>query len=530
MSNQELEKNLIQRVCVGDILTRAAAQYPQRLALQDGDVCFTYRELNQIVNQCGHGLLALGLESQQRVAILSRNIWEFIVIYFACAKAGLIAVPLNPSLKSGELEYCLRDSGASVLIAESTFDSNIAIIVSNLPDMHHIIWLRSQGNVSDIPRSFGTFAELLASGKTTEIEQIVNDRDAIQLLYTSGTTAAPKGVLTSHVAVTITALSASLRNKLDETDVVLHVLPLFHCAQLNSLVLPIFVSGGSSVLISSFDPVLVAKLVETKGVTLLFLLPIMYQALLTHSETQMQNFSSVRLAVYAMAPMPSSRMKAIANRFPNAKVLLGSGQTEFTPPTTFQREEHQYTKAASWGTATPSVQVEIMDDEGQLLPRGQSGEIVYRGPQAMQMYWNLPDQTNQAFLYGWFHSGDIGYMDDEGVIWFTDRKKDIVKTGGENVSSIEIERRILEHFAVQEVSVLGLPHERWGEAVTAMVILKPGTQLTEQELISFCKETLSEFKTPKRILFVEDFPRTATGKIQKHTLRKAHANLYQATS
>ncbi|MHB1626761.1 MAG: long-chain-fatty-acid--CoA ligase [Bacilli bacterium] len=527
MKISELERNLVQRVCVGDLVTRSAASHPQRLAVKDGEFQFDYRQFNEAANRCASALLALGLGHQDRVAFATRNTWEFLAAYFGCAKAGLIAVPLNPALRPGELDYCLRDSGARVLLAESLFAPGIGQIAGGLPDLQHIFWLRTAGLVPETPKTSGTFEDLLQSGHAMEIERAVGDRDAVQLLYTSGTTSAPKGVLTSHVAITVTALSTALRHKMDGYDVVLHLLPLFHCAQLNAFAVPAFAGGGTSVILSGYDPVRVAEVVEQDRVTLLLLLPMMYQALLSHPGTQGADFSSVRLAAYAMAPMPSSTMREIQMRFPNANVLLGSGQTEFTPPTTFQFPAHQHIKAASWGSATPSVQVEVMDGQGRLLPRGQTGEIVYRGPQAMEGYWKQSEKTERAFQYGWFHSGDIGHMDEEGVVWFTDRKKDMVKTGGENVPSLEVERRLLEHPAVAEAAVVGLPHGKWGEAVTGLIIVRQGMTVSAQDLAAFCREALADFKVPKRIEFVREFPRTGTGKIQKHELRKQYSDLYE---
>ncbi|MCF8563253.1 long-chain-fatty-acid--CoA ligase [Alicyclobacillus tolerans] len=530
MSIGELERNLIQRVCVGDIVARAAAHYPDKVGIIDGQLRLTYRHFNEVVNRTGHALLSLGLNHQDRVAIASRNTWEFLAIYFACAKAGLIAMPVNLGLKPAEIAYCLRDSNAKVLLAETVLSHAVAQVAPLAPDLEHVIWLRSGSDVPAVEKTYGAFESLLTAGNPAEVERVVSDRDVIQLLYTSGTTSMPKGVLTSHVAVVMTAFSAALRQKSDPNDVVMHVLPLFHCAQLNSLAIPAFVNGATSVILPSFDVNRVAEELEQHRVSSVLLLPMMYQALLSHPGVQRRNYSSVRYAIYAMAPMPESRISEIQALFPNAKVLLGSGQTEFTPPTTFQFPEHQQTKAASWGPAAPSVWVEIMDDHGRLLPRGETGEIVYRGPNAMEGYWNQPEKTLEAFHHGWFHSGDVGYMDDEGVVWFTDRKKDMVKTGGENVASLEVERKLLEHPDVAEAAVVGLPHDRWGEAVTGLVILKEGRSPSEQDIIAYCKTTLADFKVPKRIHFVTEFPRTGTGKIQKHELRAHFKTMYQEKS
>jgi acyl-CoA synthetase (AMP-forming)/AMP-acid ligase II len=527
MPVSKLEYNLIHRACVGDILTRAAWRFPERVAVKDGDVSLTFKELNERANRLGHALLNLGLAHQDRVGIMSLNSWQFLVSYFACAKAGLVAVPVNLGLKGAEIAYCLKDAQAKALIVDAMFAQIITPVLKDLEDIEHLIWCRAERPMSEGGKIFD---RLLKEGDPAEVEQVVEDRDIVQLLYTSGTTSHPKGVLTSHVAVTITSLSSALSLKLDEKDTVLTVLPLFHCAQLNAITLPALLVGATTILQKSFDAKQVAVALERERVTMTALLPMMYAALLAEPTAQERDFSFMRLAIYAMAPMPRTRIQEIQDLFPNANILLGSGQTELTPPTTFQHPHHQWEKAASWGAATPSVQIGIMDNEGNLLPRGEIGEIVYRSPQAMEGYLNLPGPTEETFKHGWLHSGDVGYMDEEGVVWFTDRKKDMIKSGGENVASIEVERRLMEHPAVQEAAVVGLPHPRWGEAVTGVVILKPDQFANEEELIAFCKETLAGFKVPKRIKVVTEFPRTGTGKIQKHHLREQLKDLYTQDS
>lgn len=530
MSVSELERNLIQRVCIGDIATRAENHFPNKIAIKDGDMIITFREFNKLVNRCGHALLHLGLEHQDRVAIMFPNAWEMLVCYFACAKAGLVAMPVNLGLKPNEIAYCLTDSKAKVLIAHGKYQDGMTEVISRSNDLQQIVWSRlGKEKIAETGKPTTTFEEFLDQGSDSEVERIVHDRDNVQLLYTSGTTSNPKGVLTSHVAVNITALSAAVQNKSHHESVLLAVLPLFHCAMLNAGAIPNFIVGGTMVITdisNGFDAKHIADLIEQERVTSTGLLPMMHHALLALPDVWQRDFSSLEKATYAMAPMPMSSLKKLEKLYPNADVTLGSGQTEFTPPTTFQRKEHKFEKAASWGPATPSVHIEIMDEEGNILPRGQIGEIVYRGPHAMTGYLNLPEETDRVFKHGWFHSGDMAWMDEEGVVWFTDRKKDMIKTGGENVASIEVERTLLGHDAVQDAAVVGLPHPYWGEAVTAFVIVKPNESVSEEEIISYCKESLAGFKVPKKIVFMEDFPRTGTGKIQKHFLRKEHTELY----
>lgn len=302
------------------------------------------------------------------------------------------------------------------------------------------------------------------------------------------------------------------------------MLTYFACAKAG------LVCAGVSVLMKAFEVREAARLIEQHRVNMFVFLPMMYGELLADEEARSRDFSSVRKALYAMAPMPEERLKAIHELLPNADVILGSGQTEFTPATCLIRPEHQWSKAGSWGTATPMTRIAIMDDDGNLLPRGEVGEIVYRGPQLMNGYLNQPEQTQESFKHGWFHSGDIAWMDEDGAVWFTDRKKDMIKTGGENVASIEVERCLMEHPAVAEAAVIGLPHPRWGEAVTAAVVLKPGASADEAVLMEHCRQMLGGFKVPKSILVQTEFPRTGTGKIQKHIIRKQLQDLFENES
>ncbi|MCW8193970.1 long-chain-fatty-acid--CoA ligase [Proteobacteria bacterium 005FR1] len=521
----DLQLNLIHRVCVGDILTRSADLYPTRPAVIDGEGTVTYRELNENANRLGHALLSQGLNQGDVVGVMARNCAEMLLSYFACAKAGLICSPVNLALRGEEIAYCLNDAEARLLIVEGSLAPSAADLPAHLPRLEKVFWTGDDPH-GDIAKSAGTLNELMAGASPAEVEVVIGDRDAVQLLYTSGTTAAPKGVLTSHLAVSFTALSAALTSGLTPDAVALLNLPLFHCAMLNGMVTPVLATGGTLVLMKDFDPAAVGEVIERRRVTTTVFLPVMYEALMAHPANKQRDMSSITRAVYAMAPMPEERLKAIHNFFPNADVVLGSGQTEFTPPTCFQRPEHQWSKAASWGTATAMTRVGIMDEQGNLLPRGETGEIVYRGPQVMNGYLNLPEQTAESFKYGWFHSGDVAWIDEDGAIWFTDRKKDVIKSGGENVASIEVERCLMEHPAVTEAAVIGLPHSRWGEAVTAAVVLKDGSEITEQALLEHCRQTLSGFKVPKAIRFETEFPRTGTGKIQKHVMRRQWQDTY----
>ncbi len=520
--------NMINRVNVGDVITRATDQFPDREAVIGPDgTAITYRELEANINRLGHALLGLGLKRGDVVGVLARNCTEILLIYFACARAGLIFAPMNLGLKGEDIAYCLADAGAQVLVAESEFQDMVRSFPRDLVARQRVFWI---GEVPGVPvkGSAGTLSELVTEGSAEPLEVFVDDRDGVQLLYTSGTTSNPKGVVTGHLAVIMSGLSGALAHGMSAggATTVLVSLPLFHCAMLNGNVMPAFMVGGKAVLQRGFAPDIIPDLIEKHRIHHLTLLPVMYATLLQQSNVQGRDFTSVVRAGYAMAPMPEERLKAIHALFPNADVVLGAGQTEFTPAACRQRAEHQWSKAASWGTATAMTRIGIMDEEGNLLPRGEIGEVVYRGPQVMNGYLKLPEQTAESFRHGWFHSGDMAWMDEDGAVWFTDRKKDVIKTGGENVASIEVERCLLAHPAVADVAVVGLYHPRWGEAITAVVIPQSGAEIEAEELAGHCRSRLAGFKVPKSILIEQELPRTGTGKIQKHVIRASLKDFY----
>ncbi|MFB3162612.1 AMP-binding protein [Neobacillus sp. 179-J 1A1 HS] len=519
-----LDYNLIHRINMGDILKRSSKRYPNKVAVIEGDRRVTYMELNKWVNKVARGFQSIGIEKGDRLSLLSSNSIEFILTYFACAKAGITIVPINTGLLSNEIEYILKDSNSKAVVIEGPF-LNLLPTSESLKEVIVVGDFDSSKIINNNQR-FHDWPSLWRTEDDSEVLCEVNDRDLMQCLYTSGTTSNPKGVMSSHTAVYFNTLGTAFDLKFTDQDVSIAMLPLFHTAQLNAISTPVFLAGGTTVIMKKFDSDQLISLIEKEKATQIFGLPMMYRALLDHPNRLDYDLSSLRLCVYAMAPMPDYELKRAHDVFKCDFALL-FGQTEMAPVATVFRPEHQLIKPGSVGTPAVNVEVGIMNEQGALLGKKEVGEIVYRSPQTMEGYLNDSDKTNEAFAHGWFHSGDYGYFDEDSILWFVDRKKDMVKTGGVNVASIEVEKCIFQHPNVQNVAVVGLPHEHWTEALTAFVISKDNVVIPEDEIIQLCKNQLGGYKVPKKVITLKQFPMTSSGKIQKHIIRNNHINLFE---
>lgn len=524
-----LRHNLIHRVNVGDLMTRGAARAPSHLAVVDGARRWTYRQFNQWINRTAHGLTQRGYRRGDALAIMSRNRAEFLAVYFACAKIGVVVVPVNLMWKQGELEYVLAHSEVRAAVVELEFLGALATVRARLPALQEVIVLPDRecdvSATACVP-----FEALTADMAETEPEHFVGDRDPISYLYTSGTTSAPKGVESSHLAIYLGALSLALDLRMTERDRALALLPLFHTSPLNSLCTPAFAAGAAVVIRQGFDAEPVLDLFERERITTLLALPLMYRQLLDAQLLRARDVSSLRLLLYAMAPMPVHELRRLIDTFGCDFALL-FGQTEMSPVTTVFRPQHQLSHSGAVGTPSTNVQVAIMDKDGSLLPQGKTGEIVYRSPQVLTGYLKNEAATDAAFEHGWFHSGDVGYFDDDGLLWFKDRNKDVIKSGGENIASVEVEQALYDvEPRILEVVAIGLPHEKWGEAVTAVVVPKPGEIIHESELLKRARERLSPYKCPKAVIVLDRMPKTATNKVQKNELRERFASYFQGRS
>ncbi|HEU0197295.1 MAG TPA: AMP-binding protein [Nevskiaceae bacterium] len=520
-----LDDNLIHRINVGDSLTRSAARNPAALALSDGTRRWNYGQFNTAVNRVANALVARGLASGQALALASANSIEFLVTYYACAKVGLVCVPINLGWADREVIHVLKDSGSVGMVIEAGLLGQFGHAIAEA-EVKRVFVI---GDPADPVQT--AFAELLTHPDDSEPRQLVDDRAPLTYLYTSGTTSAPKGVVGNHTAVYLESMAMCLEGQFRSDDSFCAVMPMFHTAQLNCHCTSAIIVGAAIHIQRGFNATALLDLIEREHITQLFGLPIMYRAMLEHPTIAQRDLTSLRRALYAMAVMPRSLIEQCLKVF-NCGFYLLFGQTEMSPATTIFRPEHQlsHSRAGAAGTPMANVHVEIMDEDGNLLPRGETGEIVYRGPQVLTEYLGNAEATDKAFRHGWFHSGDVGHLDADGFLWFTDRSKDVIKTGGENVASIEVEKAILEAGPeVLEVATVGLPHPHWVEAITAFVVPKPGTAVDPDQLRAALRDKLDAYKIPKAIIVVPSLPKTSTGKIRKNVVREQHARHYATT-
>lgn len=521
---------LARRCSVGDIPTRAAATFSGRTAVSDDTGSWTYAELEAIANRVAHGLVAHGIEEEEPVAILSTNCREFVATYFGTAKAGMVSLPINLLSGLDNITHALTDSGTRILVVHGSLAELVMGAVAAIPAIRTVVVI---GGVPDsLEAPAGGPAVLgwddLLAGDDSNPDTVIADRQIVQCLYSSGTTSRPKGVLTSHLAVTMAGLSNGAVFGLAwgaQASITVLPLPLFHTAALNGVLVPGITMGATVHLLPGFEPVTYVDTVARVRATHLVALPLMLEALAEGADRGL-DLSSVEVALYAMAQMPEQVRRRLETAMPDAKIVLGSGMSECTPATVMQWPELGSTKPDSWGYPTPVAENRICEPGGdELLPPDTDGEIAYRGPTVMEGYWNNPEANAGVFAGGHLHSGDLGRIDPEGVVWFADRVKDIVKSGGENVSSLHVEQVLLDHPHVAEVACVGRPDPKWGELVIAVVVPAEGAPAEEHlkaSVMEFGAERLSHSHRPRDVVVVDAIPRTATGKIRKVELRAMH--------
>jgi fatty-acyl-CoA synthase len=509
---------------VGDLLHRTARRYPGKTAVVAGELRVSYAEFDQAVNRTAHALAARGLTKGDRLALLSHNCWQYALVVFATARLGVVLVPVNFMLNASEIAYILRHSGASGMIAEDALAATAAEALATAEVAGGVRgWIALNGTApgegwDDVD---GWWRE--GPAKAPDVQ--IGDDDPLRLMYTSGTESRPKGVMLSSRSLISQYVSCVVDGGMSADDVEVHALPMYHCAQLDCFFSVDVYLGATSVILPAPDPAALLAAIEREKVTKLFCPPTVWISLLRHPDFDTTDLSSLRKGYYGASPMPVEVLHELRRRLPEVELWNFYGQTEMSPLATILRPHEQLPKAGSAGRAALNVETRVVDEDDNELPPGQVGEIVHRSPHAALGYYNNEDGTAQAFRNGWFHSGDLGVVDGDGYLTVVDRKKDMIKTGGENVASREVEEALYGLDGVAEVAVFGISHPHWIEAVTAVIVPKPQAELTEEKVHAHAREVLAPYKRPKYVAFTDALPKNPSGKILKKDLRTTYADL-----
>ncbi|WP_232716815.1 acyl-CoA synthetase [Gordonia metallireducens] len=494
---------------VDGVLRRTAARFPDRAALHFGDDTLTYRELDDAVTRAAGHLLSLGLTKGDRVAGYGTNSHAYVIGYLAAARAGLVHVPINYALRAGELSYLLEQSGARAVLVDPALTENLDAVIDVVP-AEFVLPLRDADD--------SLFA-IATTGDVPALDVPVEDTDLVQFLYTSGTTSKPKGAMMSHRALIHEYTSSIIALDLKSDDNPLICMPLYHSAGMHVFMVPYLAVGATIRLMPAPDIPEILRLVEKHKIGSLFLAPTVWVPLAAHPDLETRDLSSLRKAQYGASIMPVTVLQRLRERYPDLGFYNCFGQSEIGPLATVLRPEEHDARPASCGRPVFFVETRVVDADGNDVPVGEPGEILYRSPQLCQGYWDNPTATEEAFRDGWFHSGDLVTRDEEGYVTVVDRIKDVINTGGILVASREVEDAIYTHDAVAEVAVIGTPDDKWIEAITAVVVLRAEAVVTEAELIDHVKQRLAPFKVPKLVKFVEELPRNQSGKLLKRELR-----------
>ena len=516
----------IRRQTLSDLLTRSAARAPDKLAIACGDVRWSYAEFDALATRVAAGLARMGVAKGTRVAVLARNSHAFAALRFGLARLGAVLVPINFMLKAEEVAYILRHAGATMLATDSGLAALARAAAALDTRVTQFVWLPSEAPYAPEPGM--TAFDDLAACRDALPEPDLHGGDLLQIVYTSGTESSPKGAMLTHDAVLWQYVSCLVDAGISSDDLALHALPLYHCAQLDVFLGPSIYCGASNIITAAPTPDNLLPLIERHRITSFFAPPTVWISLLRSPLFDTTDLSSLRKGYYGASIMPVAVLRELAERLPAVRLWNLYGQTEIAPLATMLGPEDQLRKPGSCGRAVLNVQTRVVDDAMRDVAVGEVGEIVHRSPHVMLGYFHDDERSAAAFEGGWFHSGDLATIDDEGYITVVDRKKDMIKTGGENVASREVEETIYRLPQVSEVAVVGLPHPRWVEAVVAVIVTKPGQALTEAEVLAHCHAHMAGFKAPKGVVFVDALPKNPSGKLLKRQLREAHAALYSA--
>lgn len=494
---------------VSERLAYLAKEQPSKIITSFKGRETSYEELFEQAKRLAGYFQVKGYKQEDIIAVYLINSDYFLTCYYACQLGGFTVLPINTKLTAAEVNYIFNHSEAKALIYDT----------------------RLQSILDDIPEALNSFEDLLHVGEEDTLLTVLNDESLLfnevkvdgntttVIFYTSGTTGKPKGVMLSAANVRATAKLYGEALELNSADRMQIVAPLFHCAASHVFSIPVIYAGGTVVIEEGFSPEQTMDTLEKERITVFFGVPAMYSILLNSSKMEKLKLSNLRLFTYGAAPMPFELIRKIKAIFPEVKVQNIYGQTENSPAATTLKDHYALEKVGSVGEPVPGTQVQVVDEQGKPLPTGQVGEIVIKGPQLMKGYLKNEEATKQAIRNGWLYSGDLGRMDEDGLLYIVDRKKDMINRGGENVYPVEVEEVLYEIPEILEAAVIGIPHKVYGEVPKAYAVLKEGKELKEEDVLTICSKKLAKYKLPVEVEFIDSLPRNASGKVLKTILR-----------
>lgn len=513
---------------IDDTLRRAVLLYPDVEAVLENERRWTYREFQSEVHQLARAMQRLGIEKGDRVAVLSPNTAAMLQLFYACFQLGAVVVPLNTRLLPHDYQYIVDHAEAKLFFVDEELIPLVQPIVDELPTVSRRIMIALDFS-SEPHGGWATFHSLLAQESCDPLVVEIEETDLATILYTSGTTGKPKGVMHSHRTLYFNMQNTMFHLRASDHDVLLHTLPMFH---VNGWGTPFSFTavGARHVMLRKIDPPLIHSLIQNEGITVACMAPTVLNMLINeplfHSD---KVDSSIRVVIAGSAP-PTAFVRTVEQQL-GWEFIQVYGMTECAPLITVspikhhlrnEEEETRFRRKAKAGIPMLNVEIRVVDDENSDVPQdGKSiGEVIARGNMVMEGYWKQPEATAAAIVDGWYRTGDMATVDAEGYIDIVDRKKDIIISGGENISSIEVEGLLYEHPAVLEAAVISVPHEKWGEVPYAIIVPCPGMQIDEEALNHFCRDRMAAFKCPKGFQIVDELPKTASGKIRKVELRQ----------
>jgi fatty-acyl-CoA synthase len=510
---------------INDFLRRAAKLYPDKTAIIDGERRFTYAQFRDRVTQLGHGLRSLGIGKGDRVCILSPNSHFFLESYYGVTQIGAILVPLNYRLTAADHEYIINHAGVKAVLVDHEYTTLVDQIRPQLRTVEH--WIAAGDDIT-APHGWTSWEKLVADQPTTPTPHVDQDEnDVTSINYTSGTTARPKGVMLTHRNCYINAYNFIAHLQIRHEDVELWTLPMFHA---NGWGGPFAITamGATHVVLRAVDAKRIYELIDDEGVTFACMAPAVLSTILNFPDREKYRIKTKPRFVVAGAPPPAAFIKRLEEELGWTFMQI-YGLTETAPILTVSTPDY-YVRASEYGDRSRAgveaigVDIQVLDDNGKPVPQDNNsiGEVCARSNVVLKGYWEQPEETAKAIYDGYFHSGDLAVWDEHGNIHIVDRKKDVIISGGENISSPEVEDALYKHPAVLECAVIGVPSEKWGETPKALIVLREGQRPTEDEVIAFTREHLAHFKCPTSVEFVETLPRTATGKLQKFLIREAY--------